>query len=94
VILRTMATDCNGNPVVLGARVRLLGLSGKWLDALPNDERERIRSMIGETFRIDEIDDFGSPWITKEFVADGSRHVLSHSIALATDEMLVVDDEP
>jgi hypothetical protein len=94
MIPRAMATDRNGNPVAVGARVRILGLSGTWLDELPNDERDRIRRMIGETFRIDEIDEFGAPWVTKEFAGESPDQVFSHSIALAAGEMLVVDEEP
>jgi hypothetical protein len=91
---RAMATACNGNPVALGTRVRILGLSGTWLDELPSDERDRIRRMIGETFRIDEIDELGAPWVTKEFAGESPGQVFSHSIALASDEMLIVDEEP
>jgi len=48
--------DCNGKPVGLGARVRLLSLSGAWLNDLPDDEKPHVMSMIGKIFEVHDID--------------------------------------
>jgi hypothetical protein len=74
--------DTNGNIVQVGTRVRVLSLSGKWLDELPTDEKDDVLSMIGEVFEVEEIDEYGQPWVRKR----------SHSVALASDEMEVVRD--
>ena len=73
--------DRNGNVVRVGDRVRLVCLlPGNWLEELPHEEKRDVMSMIGEVFVVEEIDELGSPWIRK----------LSHSIALASDEMELV----
>jgi hypothetical protein len=84
--------DRNGLAVPIGAKVRLVALSGKWLDELPPDERIDVLSMIGEVFEVDEIDDYGHPWIRKSWPnpTDGTCH--AHSIALEPDEMELVDE--
>ena len=87
------ATDRNGAEVVLGSRVRIVALSGGWLDALPPDEHERVLSMIGEVFEIDEFDDDGQPWVTKTW-PEGEGRVRSHSLALAPAEMELVPCAP
>ncbi len=67
----------------VGDRVRLVCLlSGNWLEELPSEEKSDVMSMIGEVFVVEEIDEYGSPWIRKS----------SHSIALASDEMELVND--
>ena len=84
------ATDRHGAAVVLGARVRIVSLSGRWLDELPPDEHARVMSMVGEVFEVDEFDDYGHPWVTKAW-EEGEDDYCSHSIALDADEMEVVD---
>jgi hypothetical protein len=72
--------------------VRLIGLSGKWLDELPPDEKRDVLSMIGEIFEVEEMDEYGHPWIRKSWpdAEEGMCH--SHSIALEPQEMEWVDD--
>lgn len=57
--------DRNGRAVGVGARIRLVGLSGKWLDELPPEEKREVLSMIGEVFVVEEIDEYGHPWVRK-----------------------------
>lgn len=76
--------DTNGNIVQVGTRVRVLSLSGRWLEELPGDEKDDVLSMIGEVFEVEEIDEYGQPWVRKQ----------SHSVALASSEMEVVSDNP
>lgn len=84
--------DCKGRVVGVGSRVRLLGLSGRWLDELPPDERQDILSMIGEIFSVEEIDEHGHPWIRKSWPNEEEGKCHSHSIALESHEMELLDD--
>lgn len=86
-------TDRNGNAVGVGTRVRLLSLSGQWLDDLPHDERDRVLSMIGEVFEVEEIDEYGQPWVRKSWPNEEEGTCQSHSIALDAYEMEVVNEE-
>ena len=82
--------DKNGTPVRLGTRVRLLGLSGKWLEDLPEDEKAEVLSMIGEVFEIDDIDEQGRPWISKSWPESEEGRCHGHTISLESYEMEVV----
>ncbi len=82
--------DKNGTVVQVGDQVRLLGLSGKWLDELPDDERTKVLSMIGETLEIEEIDEFGHPWVRKAWPDEGAGTCQSHSVALDSSEMELI----
>jgi hypothetical protein len=84
--------DKNGSVVRVGARVRLLGLSGNWLEELPSDEKSAVLSMVGEVFEVEEIDEYGSPWVCKSWPAPKQDQCRSHSIALASHEMELVAD--
>jgi len=84
-------TDKTWNIVHVGARVRLLGLSGKWLDELAADEKQDVLSMIGEVFEIEEIDEHGHPWIRKSWLDETEGKCHSHSIALESQEMELTD---
>ncbi len=76
----------------VGTRVRLLGLSGKWLDDLPRDEKRDVLSMIGEIFEVEEIDEYGHPWISESWPDEEAGRCHSHSIALEANEMEVVKE--
>jgi|SRR5580704_2788516 len=91
--LKTMVPpkDRNGKPVVVGTRVRLLTLSGTWVEDLPEQERIDVTSMIGGVFTVEEIDASGSAWIERSW-DDGNGVSHGHSIALDPHEMEVVDD--
>jgi hypothetical protein len=75
----------------VGSRVQVLGLSGDWFDNLPEDERTRVESMIGEVFEIEEIDEYGHPWVCKRWPNEAEDHCQSHSVALDPGEMLAID---
>ena len=85
--------DRNGNEVQVGTRVRLLSLSRGWVDDLPRDEKDRVLSMIGEVFEVEEIDEYGQPWVRKSWPNEAEGTCQSHSIALDPHEMEVVNDE-
>lgn len=48
--------------------------------------------MIGEVFEVDEIDEFGHPWVQKSWPNQEEGKWHSHSIALEPHELEVVDD--
>jgi hypothetical protein len=84
--------DCKGRTVAVGARVRLIGLSGRWLDELPPDEKRNVLSMIGEVFAVEEIDEHGHPWIRKSWPNEEEGNCHSHSIALESQEKELIDE--
>ncbi len=85
-------TDKNGNVVSVGTRVRLLSLTGQWLNDLPADEKDDVFSMIGEVFEVEEIDEYGQPWIRKSWPNETEGKCHSHSIALEPCEIEVVGE--
>lgn len=76
----------------VGSKVRLLGLQGNWYDDLPPDEKIDVDSMINEVFEVEEIDEYGMPWISKSWPNEAEGTCNSHSIALASHEMELVDE--
>ena len=76
----------------VGAQVRLVALSGRWLDELPKDEKQDVLSMIGEVFCVEEIDEYGHPWIRKSWPNEQEGTCHSHSIALEPQEMELVSE--
>lgn len=84
--------DKYGRPVSVGARVRLLELSPCFLESLPDDEIEDVRSMIGEIFEVYEIDEHGSVWVEKGWNYPDEGQYMGHSLALDANEMELVDE--
>ena len=83
-------TDRTGKVVAVGTRVRVLSLAGNWLDELPADEKRDVLSMIGEVFEVEEIDEYGQPWVRKSWPNDDEGTYHSHSVALESYEMEIV----
>jgi len=83
--------DRYGKTVRVGTRVRLVALSGAWIDELPADEKQDVLSMIGEVFEVEEIDEYGHPWIRKSWPNEEEGTCESHSIALEPEEMELVE---
>ncbi len=84
--------DKVGNVVQIGTRVRLLCLSGQWLEELLPEEKRDVLSMIGEVFEVEEIDEYGHPWIRKSWPNEAEGKYHAHFIALEPHEMQLVDD--
>ena len=81
--------DVNGVVVRVGSKVRLLRLEKDFIESLPSDEIEDVSSMIGEVFEVYDIDEYGQPWIMKEWrIAEDQT--MSHSLALSSNEMEAV----
>ena len=85
--------DRIGRPVKVGDRVRLVELSGQWLDDLPDDEKIDVMSMIGDVFTVDEFDDYGHVWISRSWSDESAGLYRAHSIALDPQEMELVGGE-
>ena len=84
--------DINGSPVAVGSSVRLISLSGQWLEDLPNEERSDVMSMVGEIFVVEEIDEYGYPWVRKSWPNEAEGKCHSHSVALERHEMEVIQN--
>ena len=82
--------DRHGAVVRVGARVRLVALSGDWLEKLPDNEKADVLSMIGEVFEVEEIDEYCHPWIRKSWPNEAAETCHSHFIALEPQEMELV----
>lgn len=85
--------DKYGRLVAVGSQVRILELSSSFLASLPDDEIEDIRSMIGEVFKVYDIDEFGSPWVMKEWSFPESGQCKIHQLALNANEMELLVNE-
>ena len=81
-----LPVDRNGTLVRVGTRVRVISLSGEWFENLPDDEKADVQSMIGDVFAVEEIDEYGQPWVEKSW-SDDENHCHSHSVALEPHEM-------
>ncbi len=79
--------DKTGNSIFVGARVRLTELSKAWTGALPDHEKQRVLSMVGEIFTVEEIDKNGCAWISKSWPVEEEGHTYSHSLALKSHEI-------
>ena len=90
--MMTQPKDKHGRVVNVGTRVRVVQLSAKFLESLPEDEVDDVRSMIGEVFVVDEIDEYGCPWVMKEWPGPNQQQRRSHSVALDASEMEVVNE--
>ena len=84
--------DKFGRVVQVGACVRLLSLTGDWLDNLADDARQRVLSMVGDVFKVEEIDEYGHPCIERWFEDEDTLVRHCHWIALDSDEMELVDE--
>jgi hypothetical protein len=65
-------------------------LSGGWLESLPEEEKGDVLSMIGEVFVVEEIDEYGHPWVRKSWPNETEGTCHSHSVALEPQEVELV----
>jgi len=79
-------TDRNGKPVAVGDIVRIVKLSQDFLNNFSEQDQELILSMIGKFFKIYGVDEYGQPWVSKEW-HDENGVMQTHIIALDPDEM-------
>jgi hypothetical protein len=91
VVVHRIPKDRNGNLVKVGDAIRIISLSGSWFDQLPEDEGYDVSSMIGEVFEIEEIDEYGQPWVRKSWPNEAEGTCKSLSVALEPFEMELVN---
>ena len=84
--------DKKGTVVRVGSLVRVLSLSGGWFDALPPEEKIKAQSMVGQVFAVEEIDQYGQPWVRKSWPNEAEGTCQSHSVALEPREMEFVGE--
>jgi hypothetical protein len=58
---------------------------------LPIEEKANLQSMIGEVFKVEEIDDHGQPWIRKSWPNEAEGTCQSHSVVLEPHEFESLD---
>jgi len=71
--------------LVIGDIVKVLKLSKEFIKQVPADDRILFTSMIGQFFKVVEIDEQGSPCVIREW-HDENGHPQTHMIALEADE--------
>jgi hypothetical protein len=82
--------DKNGLSVTNGCRVRITGLMPKTIGAIPPEDLSQVLSMVGEIFKVDNVDDYGQAWVYKELLTQGDAH-FGHMLGLAPKEMERID---
>lgn len=83
-------TDRVGSLVSVGTLVRVLTIDPEVFSHLTKRGAARVRSMLGETFPVYEVDRWGRAWVEKWW-QEGEGRAASHSVALAPDEMEIAE---
>ena len=87
------ASDRNGAPVGVGTQVRVLCLSGQALDELPAWTRRHALAMVGEVYKVEDVDPNGpGAWIRKSWVDEDGCTSNEIALELEPHEMEVVSD--
>lgn len=84
----TPVKDVNGVEVAIDSNVKVLSLNPADFGHLEEKELLEVMSMVGETLKVYEVDDYGQAWVTKEWWLSESD-VMSHSVGLSSHEMAV-----
>ena len=82
--------DRNGQEVYVGDEVKIVKLKYDTLNNLSDETQEKVKSMIGGTFEVNEIDEYGGVWVHKEWWNEKGDECESHGLSLSTDEMELV----
>ena len=78
--------DCKNQAVQIGDIVRVVSLSKEFIKSFPVDERILIESMIGQFFKVIDMDEEGQPCVMREW-HDEKGIMQTHVIALESEEM-------
>ena len=78
--------DCKNQPVAVGDIVRIISLSPQFIKNFPEDERILIESMIGQFFKVVDLDEDGYPCVIREW-HDERGQLQTHVIGLDSEEM-------
>ena len=84
--MKRTTTDIGNNEVKEGDSVRVLQIDPRLTEKLSGKEKTDVNSMLGEIFEVEEIDEYGSAWVTKWWDrGDGQSD--AHSLGLSSSEM-------
>ena len=78
--------DCKNQPVAVGDIVRIVSLSLQFIKSFPEDERILIESMVGQFFKVVDLDEDGYPCVIREW-HDERGQLQTHVIGLDSEEM-------
>jgi len=81
--------DRRGHVVHVGDRVRVIAIAESVFNSLLPEERERVSTMLGGEFEVEEIDEHGQAWVTKWWKLSAGE-TQSHCLGLASADMEVV----
>jgi len=81
-------TDIDGAKVRLGDTVKVLEIDAS-IRRIEKDEAEKVMSMVGEEFEVDEIDEYGCAWVTKWWRTKENESE-AHGISLTSKQMKLV----
>lgn len=77
--------DRFGNAVALGDSIRIVAIPPDVLANIPEEERARVCSMLGEVFTVEEIDVLGNVCVQKWWHPSPTLS-FSHGLTLAPSE--------
>jgi hypothetical protein len=84
-------TDSAGQPVHVGTLVLVTHIHEHTVAPLSQPERDRVLSMLGEKFKVYDVDEWGQAWVEKWW-HEGEDLADSHSLGLEPQQMLVVQN--
>lgn len=77
--------DLYKNNVEVGSRIKVLSIDDRILEYLPEEERNDLRSFVGEVFEVEDINSDGSMVVSKSWELEGGEQIMGHSIAIFPD---------
>jgi hypothetical protein len=78
--------DIDGKEVRIGDFVEVLEIDKVIERRLSEDEKTQVHSMVGDVLEVEDIDEYGCVWVSKEFPTNDHTH-FSHGIALEKEQM-------
>lgn len=85
------STDINGDRVVVGSAVRVVGFQEGLFNSIPEGEIPYVKSMLHEVMVVDEIDENSIAWVWKSW-PEGDDHCQMHGLGLEPQLMRLVTD--
>lgn len=79
-------TDHRQQVIQAGDIVRIIKLSREFINSFPADERILFESMIGQFFKVVDLDEEGYPCVVREW-HDEHGQLQTHMLALDSDEI-------
>ncbi len=82
--------DCNGIPVSVGSKVRVLSVPDWLLKQVPRNETGNLQNAVSNVFEITEIDEWGGAWVEISWLGY-DQEICHQSLSLDANEMEVVE---